>query len=464
MPFIAPVPENTPYRDVANALWGWVSSSAQAWKLSGAHRSICEDFFIKEGPEIFLRVCRERAVYTPGAIEATFHLAPFHSVVAALAAEPDFGPILGKAVGSASHLFPISPDRIAASVVPVDTDYERPTDMQFGEPGRIEKLLRQLHTVVRAATFEVVYVTPIWDLEVATPLELEPGLVIDVLTDDEAIKALQMNAIAGDMAQRRRYKREPYRRLALRRTIALPKLVLDRIPTPEDVLAGRHPGAHEQNGFDDPERLLSLLPLVSTGLAKTGATMTWATIGSPWGIQSVNYLPTSTPGLDDTQSPRPQVTLNDAGAADLVRYWAALRATQAQGPASLALRRLRDAAERRRDADRILDIVIAAEALFLPADGDHTELKFRCSLHAAFYLETELAERRIVYRTVGAAYDMRSAIAHGSEPRAVRVLGEPLTVEALTPRVEEIVRRALQKRLGERQEPDWDALVVGLVP
>ena len=461
MPFLAPVPDDTPYHELANALWAWVSSSAQTWKLSGGHRAVCEDFYVKESPDVFVRVCRERAVYTPGAIEATFHLAPFQGVVAAVAADPELEPLLGKAVGSASHLFRLSPDQVAEGVVPVDTDYERPTDMQFGDPGRIEELLRRLQAVVRAGTFEVAYVTPIWDLEVATPLELEPGLVIDVLTDDEAFKALQMNAIAGDMAQRRRYVREPYRRLALRRTILLPKLVLDQIPTPDDVLAGRHPGVLEPNGFDDPERLLSLLPLVSTGLARTGATMTWATVGSPWGIQSVNYLSTSTPGLDDSRSPRPRVTLDAAGAADLARYWAALRETQAQGAPSLALRRLRDAAERRRDADRILDLVIAAEAFFLPADGDHTELKFRSSLHAAFYLETELARRRIVYRTVGAAYDMRSTIAHGGEPGSVNILGERLTIEALTPRIEEIVRRAVQRRLDERHEPDWNALTVG---
>jgi hypothetical protein len=461
MPFIAPVPDDTPYRELANALWAWVSSSAQSWKLSGGHRIVCEDFYVKEGLNVFARLCRERTVYTPGAIEATFRLPPFHGVAAAMAAEPDLEPLLDKAVGSANHLFRLAPGKVASAVVPIDTDYERPTDMQFGDPGRIEKLLRRLHAVVHASTFEVVYVTPVWDLEVATPLELEPGVVIGVLTDDEAIKALEMNAIAGDMAQRRRYRREPYRRLALRRTILLPKCVLDRIPTPEDVLVGRHPGVSEPNGFDDPERLLSLLPLVSTGLARTGATMTWATVGSPWGIQSVNYLPTSTPGLDDSQSPRPRVTLDAAGAADLARYWAALGGVQAQGATRLALRRLRDGAERRRDVDRLLDLVIAAEALFLPDDNDHTELKFRSSLHAALYLETELERRKIVYRTVGAAYDMRSTIAHGGEPDSIRVLGERLSIEALTPRMEEIVRRAVQRRLEERNEPDWKSLIVG---
>jgi hypothetical protein len=462
MPFIAPVPDDTPYREVANALWAWVSSSAQTWKLNGRHRAVCEDFYVKDGPDVFVRKCRERAVYAPGALEATFHLPPFRGVAAAVAAEPELAPMLGKAVGSASHLFRITPDQIAGAVVPVDTDYEQPTDMQFGNPEIIERLLRRLHAVIHAATFEVVYVTPLWDLEVATPLELESGLILDVLTDDEAGKALQMNVISGDTAQRRRYHREPYRRLALRRTIALPKLVLDHIPTPEDVLAGQHPGVLEPNGFEDIERLLNLLSLVSTGLARTGATMSWATIGSPWGIQSANYVGTSTPGLDDRPSPRPRVTLDGANATKLVRYWAALNVAEAQGALSLALRRLRDAAERLRDADRMLDLVIAAEALFLSPDRDNTELKFRTSLHAAFYLENELAQRKIVFKTVGGAYDMRSAIAHGAAPDSVNVLGERLTVKALTPRMEAIVRRALQKRLDERHEPDWNALVVGL--
>jgi hypothetical protein len=395
---------------------------------------------------------------------STAHTRCNHSraFVSAIASEPELSRLVGKVVGAGSNLVLLTPEKIATTVLPVDTSYDKPNDMRLGDPNVIEQVLRRLHAVVQEDTFDVVFVTPIWALELQTPLELEPGLVLDQISDDETLMALQMTVIVagGDLGSRKRYKREPYRRIVLRRTVALPKTILDRMPTPDE-LVDVVSKSEEPHGFDDPERLLDLLPLVSSGHAWTGATMSWAVAGPPWSIRSASCIGTAVPGLGEQRTPRPSITLDDAAAMALSRYWNSLATHEPERGVALALRRLRAAAERRNETDRILDLVIAAEAVYLSDDDSHDELRFRTSLRAAFYLESNRVARRIVYKVMCTAYDVRSDVAHGREPRTVKFAGTEISMNDLADRVELILRRTLQKRLDEGIEPDWASLIVG---
>jgi hypothetical protein len=128
----------------------------------------------------------------------------------------------------------------------------------------------------------------------------------------------------------------------------------------------------------------------------------------------------------------------------------------------LALRRLRNASERSRDDDRILDLMIAAEALFIPRGSGHDELRFRVSLHGAFSLESDMTERKRVYKILAGGYDFRSKVAHGDDPGSVRVGGESFDIHRLLPELESIIRKALQLRMeSPTVEVDWLSLVAG---
>lgn len=90
----------------------------------------------------------------------------------------------------------------------------------------------------------------------------------------------------------------------------------------------------------------------------------------------------------------------------------------------LAIRRFADAQRRAAFEDRIIDLSIAAEALFLTQTG--SELSFRLQTRAAVWLGKDKTERRDVAARFKRLYDARSKIVHGDTPPpdCARVAGE----------------------------------------
>jgi putative transposase len=89
---------------------------------------------------------------------------------------------------------------------------------------------------------------------------------------------------------------------------------------------------------------------------------------------------------------------------------------QAQFP-PCAVKRFSYASERDRPDDRLVDLMIAAESLFLCSEDDPAnrgELRYRLALRAAFFIDSRDYSRREVFNHMRKAYDNRSAIVHGS--------------------------------------------------
>lgn len=78
-------------------------------------------------------------------------------------------------------------------------------------------------------------------------------------------------------------------------------------------------------------------------------------------------------------------------------------------PLALAIRRFNYAYERKRAEDKLIDLMIAFEALLLP---ENDELKLRLSLRVANLLR-DIAERSQVFNEIRQAYRLRSDIVHG---------------------------------------------------
>jgi hypothetical protein len=136
-----------------------------------------------------------------------------------------------------------------------------------------------------------------------------------------------------------------------------------------------------------------------------------------------------------------------------------------------SIRRYNLAFDRRLLADRIVDLVIAAEALLLgdlDERGYRGELRFRFALRAAKFIEHTSYSEHEVYRVMRQAYDARSAIVHGGSPDDTRFPDNhsadlPTFINA----VEELVRLGLRKALSMKQDgkkmrqPEyWDTLVL----
>jgi hypothetical protein len=163
-------------------------------------------------------------------------------------------------------------------------------------------------------------------------------------------------------------------------------------------------------------------------------------------------------------------TITPSKARLLTRYWAWLSRQRGNSNLSFATRRLGYANERVRLEDYLLDTMIAAEALYLGGDKD-TELKFRLAIHAAVWAEPAKlgATRREIYDFMRKAYDARSKIAHGSEPKPSELKFKENTVslEEFCNILNEIVRTGLVKAINyaERKsvskfEPDWDQMLI----
>jgi len=127
-----------------------------------------------------------------------------------------------------------------------------------------------------------------------------------------------------------------------------------------------------------------------------------------------------------------------------------------------------ETSDRARAEDQILDLMIAAEALFLPEESG--ELSYRLALRGAHFLGTELGSRTAVYQFLRNAYAVRSKIAHGSPPDAGKlqtVGGERCKgPHAFAQELARVLRAALRKAVssGARfptSEQRWGRLLLG---
>jgi hypothetical protein len=133
----------------------------------------------------------------------------------------------------------------------------------------------------------------------------------------------------------------------------------------------------------------------------------------------------------------------------------------------LALRRFNQIYGRIGAEDRLIDSMIAFEALYLndTEAQERGEMRFRLALRVAQFLR-EQNQRKTLYREIRSAYDMRSSIVHGDAYQAPKVDGTVIPVEAFVSRVENYLRESLIKFLKIAQEPNakkklvsWDDLL-----
>jgi hypothetical protein len=164
--------------------------------------------------------------------------------------------------------------------------------------------------------------------------------------------------------------------------------------------------------------------------------------------------------------------LGGADGVELQTAWGQLRRAgllEQQRAIALALRRLSYQAHRERLEDELVDVLVAAEAVYL-SDVDYEELGFRLSLRAAALCTPEPLNltRRQVFDLMRSAYKMRSKVVHGDVPKAkdMLVAGNPVGLLEFVESVERVVRQGLREGLRraagatEQWPPDWDGMTL----
>jgi hypothetical protein len=119
-------------------------------------------------------------------------------------------------------------------------------------------------------------------------------------------------------------------------------------------------------------------------------------------------------------------------------------------PVDIAIRRFNYAYEKEQLEDKLIDYMIALEALFLKED-ENTELKYRLTLRTALFIGSQKEEINQIREVINKAYDIRSKIVHGSgiiKPK------ELMGIQELTPTIEEYIRLSLKKFLYLNENPE----------
>ena len=127
---------------------------------------------------------------------------------------------------------------------------------------------------------------------------------------------------------------------------------------------------------------------------------------------------------------------------------------QAQRALSLALRRLRDGTERIELEDRVIDVSIALEALFMAESEDWDQKKI-VSRRASWYFADSHSEREDIRSLLKDFYDRRSATVHGNTPGALP-WAEEGQLATLTADVENVARSSIKDMISEGRPQNWE--------
>jgi hypothetical protein len=143
----------------------------------------------------------------------------------------------------------------------------------------------------------------------------------------------------------------------------------------------------------------------------------------------------------------------------------------------VAIRRFSYAHDRHRLEDRIIDLMIAAESLFLSDYNKENpyigEIRYRLSLRAACFLDSRRESQVLIFRQMKAAYDLRSKIAYGGDAENVKLPKQPdersTQLQYFVSTIQVYLRHALRKAIGLALQPEtpielvkWDELIFSL--
>ena len=129
----------------------------------------------------------------------------------------------------------------------------------------------------------------------------------------------------------------------------------------------------------------------------------------------------------------------------------------------IAIDRWVESKTERSHLDKIIDLGIAFEALYLSDIDETTELAFRLRLRAAWYLGESEEHRRALMKEFSEIYNWRSKVVHtGKLPNKTKKT--PFTPDEVRQFIEDAqdrCRESIIKILEDGEFPDWNSLILG---
>ena len=113
--------------------------------------------------------------------------------------------------------------------------------------------------------------------------------------------------------------------------------------------------------------------------------------------------------------------------------------------------------------DKIIDLGIAFESLYLPDTRD--ELTFKLGVRAAWYLGKNKENRKKLLAEFKEIYKCRSAGVHdGKLKDSVTIEGKSVPTSEFTTRAQDLCRESIIKIMNNGKFPDWNDLILGEEP
>ncbi len=370
----------------------------------------------------------------------------YSACVARLKADPLVARHVDRLVGTDSSKFRIDTETILRSMIHASLDDEE--NITFSDD-RFNREWAAFSEFLCAEQVAIKTVAPLPNLLVPVfPLRLNDELVLDRLAEDEVTRCCQVGVLRPPFPQ------FPLIEAATAVGIRRIKLVPKRIEGNEESPCNEHPSPLPEGSFGRRPAIrgdlvvgdvLSALRIFKHSRITTMGCASWT--DSFW-------LSGGTTFRIEGQWPFPgKYELSSQEVGPFLELWQLLE--EAVVKLDFSIHRFNLAFDRGLLADRIVDLVIAAESLFLGELDvpDRGELRFRFALRAAKYIEHPNYGEHDIYRLMRQAYDARSAVVHGGSPDNTKLPNNP-SADFCTfiDTIEELVRRGLCKALAMKEE------------
>lgn len=310
--------------------------------------------------------------------------------------------------------------------------------------------------LVHSKTVECVRTTPFYGICLTSELTVTKNVSFIPLDDDQLMAFLDLGFLESDSpGMGADFVHSPPRAAIISR-FQVPKIVR---------------GDNEDPNSENAEFLESLArqAVLETTAIELLTLILGATIAP---IGSITETPGATSGWRQYQKitafnrwALKPIELSEEVADEFRRYWPVVSddSRKSKHYLAIALRRYALATIRPSLDDRLIDLMICAEAIFLRVESN--ELTYKLAHRAALFLGGNASSKKEVFKFFTDAYSMRSKVVHGSKSYLV----EPKDIENLTQttsKLSEHLREAILKMLAIAMCPhapseliDWKDLM-----
>ena len=350
------------------------------------------------------------------------------------------GPQLDELVGTTAGWMRLTLDQIVRTIV--GKMYSKKERFEFDDDG-FQQEWDLISHFLNAETFDHVTIAPLPGFTATLPAKISEYIEIDQLTDEEVTRCVRVGILGPITPDFELIHGESA--VGIRCTTSTEKVVGRADLVSETGSFGRRVRVDTITLVDD---VLTALHLFKQGNVpcpgEVSGVKAWLLgAGHSFRIRASRHFSFCNYELQDRE------------VEALQEMWSDLTAGTVNERAflAIALRRFNMAFGRQQLGDQIVDLMIAAEALFLSdAEAGRGELRFRLAVRAAMFVEAPQYTRRQVFDLMRKAYNVRSGVVHGGSIKNTGLPGKlAATFGEFVSAFEYVMRLGLQKALVHPQ-------------